>query len=113
MRKTWLLAVANALRATACFVFIASGQGTEEVFGLILVLAALGPFVGPAESALVPTLVRRENLTAANAFLNFMRYVAQVAGLVVLAPALTSTVGVDALFVTTGALFWRRRSTRL
>ena len=105
VRKTWLLAVANALRATACFVFIASGQGTEEVFGLILVLAALGPFVGPAESALVPTLVRRENLTAANAFLNFMRYVAQVAGLVVLAPALTSMVGVDALFVTTGALF--------
>jgi hypothetical protein len=73
VRKTWLLAVANALRATACFVFIASGQGTEEVFGLILVLAALGPFVGPAESALVPTLVRCENLTAANAFLNFMR----------------------------------------
>ncbi len=103
--KKWMLFVANGLRAAGCFAFILSAQGTVEVFQLVLFLAALGPFVGPAESALVPTLVRRENLTAANAFLNLMRYVAQIAGLVVLAPLLTRTAGVDALFVTTGALF--------
>ena len=103
--KTWLLAVANGLRAVGCFAFITSAQGTEEVFALVLFLSALGPFVGPAESALVPTLVRRENLTAANALLNFMRYMAQIAGLVVLAPLLTRTAGVDVLFVTTGSLF--------
>ena len=49
--------------------------------------------------------MRRENLTAANALLNFMRYMAQIAGLVVLAPLLTRTAGVDVLFVTTGSLF--------
>jgi MFS family permease len=103
--KKWMLFVANGLRASGCFVFILSSQGTVEIFILVLFLASLGPFVGPAESALVPTLVRRENLTAANAFLNLMRYVAQIAGLVVLAPVLVRVAGVDALFITTGALF--------
>lgn len=105
LSKQLVLAVANGARAGACFVFVLTDQGTEQVFELVVVLAALGPFVGPAESALVPTLVRRESLTAANAFLNFMRYVAQVAGLAVLAPVLTRTAGVELLFVVTGGLF--------
>ena len=103
--KRWLLTLANALRAAGCFVFILSAQDTPQVFELVIFLSAIGPFVGPAESALVPTLVQRHRLTSANAFLNFMRYVAQVAGLAVLAPVLTSVAGVDALFVVTGALF--------
>jgi MFS family permease len=103
--KRWLLTVANGLRAAGCFVFIISAQGTPQVFELVIFLSAIGPFIGPAESALVPTLVQRHRLTAANAFLNFMRYVAQVAGLAILAPVLTSLAGVDALFVVTGALF--------
>jgi len=103
--KKWLLFGNNALRFGACLFFVTTGQGTAEVFALVILLAALGPFAGPAESALVPTLVQRRSLTAANAFLNLMRYVAQIAGLVVLAPVLTRTAGVDALFVTTGALY--------
>lgn len=103
--KRWLLTFANGLRAAGCFVFILSAQGTPQVFELVIFLSAIGPFIGPAESALVPTLVQRHRLTSANAFLNFMRYVAQVAGLAVLAPVLTSVAGVDALFVVTGALF--------
>ena len=103
--KRWLLAVANAVRAAAAFFFLTSAQGETEVFVLVLALSAMGPFIGPAESALVPTLVRRSNLTSANALLNFMRYVAQVAGLAILAPLLTHTSGVDALVATTGVLF--------
>ena len=78
--KRLLRTVCNGLRDGACFVFVLSAQGTLEVFELVIVLAAVGPFIGPAESALVPALVARESLTAANAFLNFMRYVAQIAG---------------------------------
>lgn len=85
--------------------FVLSGQGTAEVFELVIVLAALGPFIGPAESALVPTLVARASLTSANAFLNFMRYVAQVAGLAIPAPVLTRTAGVETLFLVTGIFF--------
>ena len=103
--KRWLLTAANALRAAGCFVFLTSAQGTPQVFELVIFLSALGPFIGPAESALVPTLVQRDRLTAANAFLNFMRYVAQVAGLLILAPLLTRTAGVETLFAVTGALF--------
>ena len=85
--------------------FVLSGQGTAEVFELVIVLAALGPFIGPAESALVPTLVARASLTSANAFLNFMRYVAQVAGLAIPAPVLMRTAGVETLFLVTGIFF--------
>jgi len=105
LSKQLVLTVANGVRAGACFVFVLSTQDTEQVFVLVVVLAAVGPFVGLAESALVPTLVRRESLTSANAFLNFMRYVAQVAGLAVLAPVLTQTAGAELLFVVTGVLF--------
>ena len=103
--KRWILVVSNGIRAIACFVFILSGQGTAQVFELVLVLAVVGPFIGPAESALVPTLVARDSLTDANAFLNLMRYVAQVAGLAILAPVLTRTAGVEVLFLVTGVLF--------
>ena len=103
--KRWLLAGANGVRAGACFAFVVTDQGTAEVFELVVVLAAVGPFIGPAESALVPTLVARGSLTSANAFLNFMRYVAQVAGLAILAPVLTRTAGVETLFIVTGGFF--------
>lgn len=103
--KRWLLAVANALRAFACFAFITSSQGTEQIYEVVIALSVLGPFIGPAESALVPTLVGRKQLTSANAFLNLLRYAAQVAGLAILAPVLIRTSGVDALFVVMGMLF--------
>ncbi len=100
-----VLAGANALRALAAFGFLLSGQGLGEIVALAALTSALGPFIGPAESALVPTLVGRNQLTAANAFLNLLRYGAQVAGFAVLAPVLTGVAGADALFVVTGGLF--------
>ena len=103
--KRLLLAIANAARAAICLVFVATGQGTTEIFVVVLGLSALGPFVGPAESALVPTLVHREGLTSANAFLNLLRYVAQAVGFALVAPLVARTAGVETLFVITGALW--------
>ena len=103
--KRWVLLTANGLRAAAAIAFVLSGQGVGEVYAVVVALAMLGPFVGPAESALVPTLVGKEDLTSANAFLNLMRYVAQIAGLVVLAPLLTKVAAPDVLFLVTGVLF--------
>jgi len=103
--KRWMLFTANGLRAAVCFGFVLSGQGVGEIYILAAVLAMLAPFVGPAESALVPTLVGKEELTSANAFLNLMRYVAQIAGLAILAPLLAELAGIDALFVVTAVLF--------
>lgn len=103
--KRWMLLSANGLRATVCFGFVLSGQGVGEIYLLAGLLAMLAPFVGPAESALVPTLVGKSELTSANAFLNLMRYVAQIAGLAILAPLLAEFAGIDALFVVTAVLF--------
>lgn len=103
--KHWILTGANAARAGICLAFLATDQGTAEVYALVVVLSFIGPFVGPAESALVPTLVGRHELTSANAFLNFMRYVAQAAGLALLAPLLMETLGTEAMVIATAALF--------
>ncbi len=103
--KRWTLLAANALRAGVCFVFVLSTQGVVEIYFLAALLAMLAPFVGPAESALVPTLVGKAELTSANAFLNLMRYLAQIAGLAILAPLLAELAGIGALFVVTAIFF--------
>ena len=103
--KRWTLLTANALRAGVCFVFVLSTQGVVEIYFVAALLAMLAPFVGPAESALVPTLVGKAELTSANAFLNLMRYLAQIAGLAILAPLLAELAGIGALFVVTAIFF--------
>ena len=103
--KRWILTVTNAVRAGVCLAFLATAQGTPEVYALVGLLAFLGPFIGPAESALVPTLVGRHELTSANALLNFMRYVAQAAGFALLAPLLMETLGTEAMIIVTAVLF--------
>lgn len=74
----------------------------------IYLLAAASSIVNqlfvPAEAATVPGIVRREQLGAANSIMVFVLIMAQVAGLVVMAPILLKLVSADAVFIACAGL---------
>ena len=75
----------------------------------ILLLAAtassIGQLFSPAESAVVPAVVRRDQLPAAGSLMVFTQVLAQTAGMVVLAPILIKLIDPRAVFVACAGLF--------
>jgi MFS family permease len=81
----------------------------QEDLAYIYLLAAASSivlqFFSPAEAATVPSLVRREQLAAANSWMLFVLILGQIAGMIVLAPLLLKVLDARAVFVACTALF--------
>ena len=58
-----------------------------------MAVSALNQFTAPAEAALLPSLVKKADLIAANSLLNLGQAVAQGVGIVILGPVLIKTLG--------------------
>ncbi len=67
--------------------------------------SVIGQFSGPAEAAVVPQLVGRRQLSAANSLMVLSAVLAQIAGAVVLAPFLIKLVDPAAVFIVCTGLF--------
>ncbi len=81
--------------------------------------STVGQFFAPAETAMIPTLVRRGRLLQANGLFHLTFTASQLIGLVVLGPLLAKIIGTGGLFVTMaaaivlcGALVWPLPRTR-
>ena len=118
-RKKTILLFCNISRVfvVAAFVFFnryAWGGGLlTAVYILTFVLSAIGQLSDPAEAAMVPLLVPSNQLLAANSVFRLLFNVAQVLGLLFLAPVSIKFGGVDGAFATisltyliTAALIW-------
>jgi MFS family permease len=103
--KRPVLVLACLLRAVLCLAFLRSSESVWIIYATNLALSAITQFSGPAESALVPSLVGSEQIASATAMLNVGVILAQVIGSVALAPIFVKTVGVDPLFFVTLTLF--------
>ena len=82
--------------------------GDDDLVYIYLFAAAssvVSQFFSPAEAATVPSLVRREQLTAANSWMLFILILGQIAGMVVMAPLLLKALDARAVFVACTALF--------
>jgi hypothetical protein len=103
--KRALLLVVGLMRAGVCLALLQHGGSLRDIYLLVFLFAAVGQLQGPAESAGLPGLVGRGRLSSANAYLILVILAAQVAGMVIIAPAFLKTVGANPLYVLSGILF--------
>lgn len=103
--KRALLMAVGLVRAGICLALLQYGDSLRDIYLLVLLFAAVGQLQGPAESAGLPGLVGRRRLSSANAYLTLATLAAQVAGMVIIAPAFLKTVGESPLYVLSGVLF--------
>ncbi len=75
------------------------------IYLLVAAHSVVGQVFGPAEAGALPALVEREQLPAANAVMTLGLMLAQIAGMVVMAPILIKLISADAVFVVCAALF--------
>ncbi|HDN80377.1 MAG TPA: MFS transporter [Chloroflexi bacterium] len=94
-----LLVIANASKALVAgsfFIGLRSLRGAPLlllVYTVNLCLSSLNQFISPAEAALLPSLVGRDHLIAANSILNLGAIAAQGVGIVVVGPLLIKLLG--------------------
>jgi len=118
-RKKAILLFCNVSRVfvVAGFIFFhryAQGGGLlTAVYVLTFILSTIGQLSDPAESAMVPLLVPRDQLLTANSVFHMLFNVAQVLGVIVMAPLALKFGGVDGAFATislayliTAGLIW-------
>jgi MFS family permease len=75
------------------------------IYGLVLVYATVGQLFAPAEQAAVPSLVRRDQLSAANSLMMLVLVMGQIGGIVLIAPFLIWLVAPEAVFIVCAGLF--------
>ena len=92
----------RAAIAVALFVY---HDDLVYIYGLVIVHATIGQLFAPAEQAAVPTLVRRDQLSAANSLMMLVLVMGQIGGIVLIAPFLIWLVAPEAVFLVCAALF--------
>jgi MFS family permease len=103
--KRIVLIVANLVRAGAFFLML----GSVDSLGAVLLLNILGSIMttlfAPAELAMIPLLVRREQLTSANGLFTFTLNAAFALGFALLGPAVVRIAGPEAAIILVAVLF--------
>ena len=95
--------LARGLIAVALYVY---SDSVTYIYGLILLHSTVGQLFGPAEAATVPSVVRRDQLSAANSLMMLGLGLAQILGMLALAPILIKLVSEDTVFLASAALFF-------
>ena len=100
-----LLVVGYVLRAVLVVGMIVSTDDVWTILLLVLAFSTVGQLTGPAESAALPVLVRREQLPAGNSLFVLAVMVGQVVGAVVLAPFILKIFGARVSLGVAAAMF--------
>jgi MFS family permease len=100
-----ILFAANLVRGGLVFLLISAKDGLPGIYAVSLGLGIVTQFAVPAESAVVPHIVRNRSLVAANSFINLGTLVSQVLGMLILAPIFLKTGSEDVLLITLVILF--------
>lgn len=93
------LTLGYLLRAIIVGSLIFYADDTTSIYLLAAAFSTVGQFFAPAEAAVVPALVRRDQLPAANALMVLTLILGQIAGMVVMAPILIKLLGTRSVFV--------------
>jgi hypothetical protein len=100
-----LLVVLNFLRVLFVMALVDTDLTLVGIFAVALGLWTIHQFYAPAESALMASLVDRSLFTHAQSLSNLALSLAQLFGLVMLAPLILRVAGPSALFVVCGFLW--------
>lgn len=104
-RKVSVLVISNLLRAGLCIVFLFFHSDEWIIYGIAIAFATAGLFFNPAVVSLIPSIVQKERLVAANSLYNFTLTASQLVGIVFVAPLILQTAGADGAFIA-GAVFF-------
>lgn len=91
--RRWVLIITNALRAVVLVGIWAVGGDLTLILILNIVLSTLTTFFAPAEAAMIPTLVPREQLISANGLFTLTLNGAFALGYALLGPLIVSISG--------------------
>jgi MFS family permease len=100
-----VLILTSLARAACCVLFLFFHDQELAIYAISILFAIAGLFFNPAVVSLVPSLVSRDRLVAANSLYNFTLTGSQLIGIVFVAPTLLKLVGADGLFITTIVMF--------
>lgn len=97
--RRFTLTAGYLLRALIVGSLVFYSDSTLNIFLLAAAFSTIGQFAAPAEAAVVPALVRRDQLPAANALMILTAILGQIAGMVFLAPLLLKLIDAKSVFV--------------
>jgi MFS family permease len=103
--RRWILLITNVLRGLATLALFVFVQNLAAVFILNVVVSTITVFFAPAEAAMIPTLVPRSLLLAANSLFVFTLNTAFAVGFALLGPLVARLAGPEELLLVVGVLY--------
>ncbi len=112
--KKYVLVASNALRVLLVLSYLVllrlapdhnNGWVLLALYTLTFVMSTVGQFFNPAHAAMLPLVVGRSQLLAANSLFNLTLALSQVIGLIILGPLAVKLIGIDAAFVVVAILY--------
>ncbi len=100
-----ILVLTNVLRAAAFAAMFFAQDHLGLIFGLNIIVSCLTVFFAPAEAAMIPTLVPRQLLLAANSLFTFTLNAAFAIGFALLGPLVVTLAGPHALIAVVAVLY--------
>lgn len=112
--KKNVLVYSNALRVVtvSCYLvvlFAYPGHSTGWllllIYAIAFLMATIGQFFNPAETATIPFLVGRQHLMAANSLFSLTLALSQVVGLIILGPLAVKLIGIENALILVMAMY--------
>ncbi|MGZ3632009.1 MAG: MFS transporter [Candidatus Limnocylindrales bacterium] len=100
-----ILVVANALRAVLFVAMVLLDDNLVLIYVLNIAISTTTTFFAPAEASMIPFLVRREQLLAANGLFTFTLQASFALGFALLGPFLVILAGVNGLILLVAACY--------
>ncbi len=104
--KRQMLVVTNILRGLAFMAIVVVGNNLLLLYVLMVVVSTVTTFFGPAEASMIPILVPRKQLLAANGLFTLTGNVAFAAGFALFGPIVSALVGAQWLVLIVAALYF-------
>jgi MFS family permease len=100
-----ILIVTNLLRAVFFALVYVAGHNVAAIFVLNIAISTVTTFFAPAEAAMIPELVPRRQLLAANGLFTFTQNAAFALGFALLGPLVNKLAGPEVLILTVALLY--------
>ena len=97
--RRWILIITNLLRAGAFGLIVVAHDLLVVVFLMNVLVSTVTTFFGPAEAAMIPQIVPRRQLLAANGLFTLTLNAAFALGFALLGPLVVTLAGPDALIL--------------
>jgi MFS family permease len=104
--KRQLLVVTNILRGVAFLAIFFGGNNLLLLYPLMVFVSTVTTFFGPAEASMIPTLVPRRQLLAANGLFTLTMNVAFALGFALFGPFVVAIANAEFLIVIVAALYF-------